>query len=116
MGLHPIWDTGLTCFVLMLTQIGVCFLFVWDFFCLWRCFFLVFRLCVVFLFFLNPFNTVVWNNLTVTMLKLRVIKVVAEGCGFPLGKYHTLLNNSAYRMLTLAFHCKGWAVFEQWHT
>lgn len=29
------------------------------------------------------------------MLKLRVIKVVAEGCGFPLGKYHTPLNNSA---------------------
>lgn len=58
----------------------------------------------------------VWNNLTVTMLKLRVIKAVAEGCGFPLGKYHTPLNNSAYRMLTLAFHCKGWAVFEQWRT
>lgn len=48
----------------------------------------------------------------VTTLKLRVIKVV-EGCGFPLGKYHTPLSNSAYRMLTLAFLFKGWALFEQ---
>lgn len=50
------------------------------------------------------------------MLKLRVIKVTAEGCGLPLGKYHTPLNNSAYRVLTLTFHCTGWAIFEQWHT
>lgn len=48
----------------------------------------------------------------VTRLKLRGTKVV-EGCGFPLGKYHTPLSNSACRMLTLAFLCKGWALFEQ---
>lgn len=71
----------------------------------WGCYFFVYL-------FQSPFNRVVWNNLTVTTLKLGVIKVV-EGCGFPLGKYHALLSNSAYLVLTLAFLCKGQALFEQ---
>lgn len=37
---------------------------------------------------------------------------MVEGCGFPLGKHHTPLSSNAYCMLTLAFHCRGWALFE----